>query len=207
MPEQTNNENSKSFADEADLLRNDSTVSLFERDLHEQEIEALLARYHFLQIVNGKAEYSKMTSGSVFTADTGWEVHDFTEAMSTSPGDLILQHNTLAFDAEGNVIEEDEEGSTTGDEDPTKRGKGTLFLQAYLTAQQLVKQAAERGWGGVIIANGDPYMQRSAWMACEDNGLAYGGFKPSDEDWKHYDRVIRSESEIDAVRASMGNRN
>lgn len=147
-----------------------------------------------------------MTSGSVFTAETGWEVHDFTEAMSTSPGDLILQHNTLSFAADGSLIEDDDEGSTTGDEDPTKRGKGTLFLQAYLTAQQLVKQAAERGWGGVIIANGDSYMQRSAWMACEDNGLAYGGFKPSDEDWKHYDRVIRSGTEIDAVRATMRNR-
>ena len=211
-----------SASEQAAKIYEDAMQSIFDSELKPEQLEALFKLYPYLQIVNGKVDNSKMTAVEYKTAETGWRICDYGEAMSSSTPLFMTGENYPTPGLELDEDEEDEdEGGITGEGSSeeeeaveeffgplAKEGSGTLVAQAFNTAQQMIAMASQRGWQGVIIADGNEFMKRSAWIGCEVNGMAYGGFTPNDDDWKRYDRIANfSEAEIARILAIISNKN
>lgn len=157
-----------------------------------EDVQYLLSRYPFLQIINTDAHFPEGGVEPKFIkADSGWVIHDYGDAMSASPGDLLY----------GNYSEKEGEEGGEG-----SGGKGTIIKQAYLTAQEMIAIAIQKQWQGINIIDGSPLMKWAAWMAAEDQEFGYSGYEPSDEDHKKRARVRKYIAEIskETLRSRLG---
>lgn len=153
------------------------------------DILYLLDRCPFLQIVSTDDKAAKPFE--IIRAPSGWDVHSYGEALSSSPGRLLFADHQ---DFKRILKEEgDEGGSQTG-------GRGTIYQQAFDTAVFMVALAKKLGWPAIYIVDGHPRMQWAAWFAATENGLEIGGFTPTEEDYKKRDRVKLSDRDIQFLK-------
>jgi hypothetical protein len=149
-----------------------------------EDVLYLLSRYPFLQIMSSSASFPEEIHPKFITANSGWVIHDYGDAMSSSPGDLMFGNYSIGLGGESEETEGGGEGSSS-----FSAGKGTIVNQAFMTAQQMIEIAIAKGWPGVEIVNGSPLMQWAAWMAAEDRNLAVTGFEPSEKDKERRKRI------------------
>lgn len=155
------------------------------------DVEFLLNRYPFLQMVSTDPSFAEEIKPVFITADSGWVMHDYGDAMSSSPGDKLYGNYSDAASKEGAEGGEGGAGSSG-----IFAGKGTIINQAVMTAQEMIALAVKKGWPGVEIVAGTPLMQWAAWMAAEDYQLKLEGFTPSKSDKAKRARVRKYLAEI-----------
>jgi hypothetical protein len=161
------------------------------RDISPEEIQYLLDCCPFLQIVDTVLHYIDEEPPEVqfIDAKSGWKVFDYGDAMSSSPGEMILGMGEYR-----RVLSGEDGGDEGGG------GKGTIWNQAFMTASEMVEIAQQRGWKGIQIIDGHRVMKRGAWITALSAGLPVVGFEPTAEDDKVRKRVDMSASEIEALK-------
>ncbi len=148
------------------------------------DILYLLDHCPFLQIVSAQARPTHEVK--IIKAPSGWDVLDYGDAMTSSPGKLLFSD----LEDFKRILKEEDENSGKG-----RTGRGTIYQQTFDTAAFMVAQAIAMGWHGIHIVDGHPKMQWAAWMAALDNQLSVSGFEPSKEDLAKRERVKRPESD------------
>ena len=172
----------------ADLVK--SIEDAADRPITAEDIQYLLDHYPYLQILNDRAEFAEAVEPQFVRSHSGWVIHDYIDAMTSSPGEFLFSH------ADSFTARDDEGGS--GGSNP---GKGTIINQAFVTASQMVQLAIERGWMVLRIVDGHPVMKWAAWMTAHDAGLTITGYKPSKEDVAKRERVQRADTDFEKLRS------
>lgn len=144
------------------------------RPVSHQEVEYLLRIYPYLQMISSEAVWEEEIIPQFKIAPSGWVMHDYGQAMSTSPGKYL-------FGAGNPELQEEEGGSQTG----------TIITQAYITAEAMIEFAMEKGWPGVEIVSGTPFMQWAAWMAAMNRNYTLVGYEPTEKEKKKRERILR----------------
>ncbi len=154
------------------------------RALSPQEILYLVDQCPFVQIVCADPKVVGQ-SVEILTANNGWKIHFYGDAMSSSPGHLLFnttyKRNTEAGD----------------DGDQGGGGIGTIIKQSWDTAEQMVEIAKEHGWPSINIADGHPLMTRAIWIAAERMGIPLTGFTPSSHDWEVRTHLALSSNDLE----------
>lgn len=149
-----------------------------------EDIQFLLNRYPFLQLISTAANFSGGVEVEFHTAESGWVIQDYGDALSSSPGEYLYGYG------DPYKKEEDDEGGEGGNAE-FPAGKGTIINQAVMTAQEMIALALVKGWPGVSIVSGAPLMQWAAWMAASEYNLSLEGFEPSKLDEAKRKRVLK----------------
>lgn len=148
----------------------------------------LLDRCPFLQIVDTNPhDEAALTPLKLITAKSGWKIHQYGDAMSSSPGLLLFGGGDFRINPDK---KKDEEGG--GIINP---GKGTIINQAVVTALEMVELAHQLGWAGIKIVDGHQLMVWAAWMQAMDLGMDLTGYSPSAQDFVKRNRIKRPLSE------------
>lgn len=142
-------------------------------------------RYPFLQIISSEPDFPDELVPEFYQAPSGWVIHDYGAAMSSSPGKHLFGPGYP-----GHLDDDDEGGGSLGETDLT--GKGTIIKQIYDTAQAMVELAKQKNWPGVDVIAGTEMMKWAAWMAAEDRGMKLEGFEPSEKDQERRERIKRN---------------
>lgn len=149
----------------------------------------LLDRCPFLQMVDGGSAPQSTEKLNIITGKSGWKIHDYKDAMSSSPGLLLFGGGNFKIRL---PEEEDEGGEGGGIINP---GKGTIINQSVVTAFEMVELAQLYGWAKIKLIDGHPLMMWAAWMQALDAGIEISGFEPSEHDYGKRRRIKRSRSE------------
>ncbi len=148
-------------------------------------------RYPFLQMISSEPEFPDEITPEFYQAPSGWVIHDYGAALSSSPGKNLFGPGYPAHLDEKEDGDEGEGG--LGEIDLT--GKGTIVKQIFDTAQAMMALAQQKNWPGVDIIAGTELMKWAAWMAAEDRGIKLDGFEPTEKDKQRRERIKRSLSE------------
>ncbi len=152
------------------------------RGVSREELLYLLDQCPFLQIVStGKDE--AFADPQFVEAKSGWTIHDYGNAMSSSPGKYLF--SSADFRSLFTKINADAESA----------GKGTIVKQAHDTAAEMITLAQQKGWRGVNVVDGHPLMVWAAWMKAEAESFPFEGFNPSAEDEAKRERAKRTDVE------------
>lgn len=148
------------------------------------EVAYLLSRYPYLQMINSEAQWAEAVVPRFRKARNGWVMHDYGDAMSSSPGKYLF--------GPGNpeTKEEDEKGGGTD--------TGTVIKQSFVTAEAMIEWAIEKGWPGVEIVFGEQFMKWAAWMAAQDRSYSLSGYEPTQKEKEKRERIIRLRGESKA---------
>lgn len=161
----------------------DVVATDWNRPVLHQDVEYLLNRYPFLQIITTD-ENPVMTPVQLIRAESGWVIHEYGAAMSSSPGEFLFAGgNWQLFMAE----EDGDNGDAT-----VNPGKGTVIKQAFDTATEMMAIAKQKGWPGIFIVAGSPVMCWAAWVAAQELKLEIQGYEPTAEDKRKRDRLQRT---------------
>lgn len=152
--------------------------AVWQRHVTPQELLALLDRCPFLQIV-AAGGVPHLETPEFIQAKSGWVIHHYGDAMSSSPGVLML----------GSRHDDDDEGG----------GHGTLQRQSFDTAQEMIALAKKLGWPAVKTIDGHPWMVWAAWMKAEDESIPLENYEPTKRDQEKRERVKRSDTEDQLV--------
>ena len=120
-----------------------------------------------MQLVNVNAVFTEETMVNFIPASTGWIIHDYGEAISTSA-------------VHANVKKKD--GTNSG---------GAISDQ-IATASEIAHLIAEKGWSAVELIAGTKMMQRFIWVESKKYGFALSGYTPDANDEKCYDRLVKN---------------
>lgn len=148
-----------------------------------QDILYLVKRMQFLQIVESTGAKKPTEEPEFLTAPSGWTIHHYGDAMCTSPGKLLFSNGYFPFHTK-----DDDEGGESGT--LLNPGKGTMIKQAFDSAFEMVRLAKEFGWGGILIVDGHPDMQRAAWIEAVRIGIRLEGYYPDIEAEKKRRRIV-----------------
>lgn len=164
------------------------------RTISAEEILYLLDRCPFLQMVCSNAEIEPHAV-EIMPAATNWPIHNYGDAMSSSPGPLLYNSGFYRTRRE----EDDDEGGSG----IVTLGSGTIVKQAWDTACEMVALAKHLNWAGVILVDGHPLMRRAAWLKAMQIGLRVEGFEPNTQDLKVQNRLNLSETDIEALKQQI----
>ena len=143
------------------------------RAITPEDVAFLANRSIYIQVINSEAVLSGMAEPVLINTEDGWTIHDYGEAMSVSPGNLLFEHAQETAFA------------------PTEHGKGTLVKQAFDVAHQMVTLAMEKKWSGIEVISGVRLMEWAVWMAAEDRQFKVLGFEPNKEEKERRARILR----------------
>jgi len=160
----------------------------WKRPISREDIQYLLDRYPYLQMINTEATFSYPITIRFVRSDSGWVMHDYGDAICASPGDAMYGKGPLKLPRVVEAGEEDE-GGEGGGEGEFEPGQGTIVKQAVDTARDMIDIAVEHGWAGVQIVYGHELMKWAAWSAAEEHGLALQGYTPDDEARAKHERL------------------
>lgn len=137
--------------------------------------------YPFIQLVNTNPTYSGEMNVKFITASTGWVIHDYGDAISTS-----IPHDLKKATKTGNAKDDEGKGGEGGE----GGGAGTASVgQQVRTSEEIAALVKEKGWPAVEFIAGTQAMQRYLWAAAEEKNIKVEGFKPSETDKKYAERV------------------
>lgn len=162
------------------------------RKLTPQDVLYLIDHCPFLQMINPDAT-GEGESVKLILADSGWMIHDYGDAMSSSPGELLFAGGDFRIRLADEKEDEGGEGGSI-----LNPGKGTFRKQAFDTATQMAEMAANRNWAAIRFVDGHPLMQRAAWIRAEQLGLKVIGFTPDKYDKIVRDRIQLSPNELES---------
>lgn len=162
-----------------------------------QDVLYLAKRMQFLQVVESTGTKEAFDEPQLLTADSGWTIHHYGDAMCTSPGRFLYGGGYFRF-----TDEDDDEGGGV-----VNPGKGTIIKQSFDSACHMIRLAKEFGWGGVLIVDGHPDMQRAAWVEAVRIGMRLEGYEPNVEAEKRRRRIVspsisRMKEVISALRSA-----
>ena len=155
-----------------------TSANLYARPSTHDDVEYLCDNvYPFLQLVNTAASFGTTVTLNLLTATTGWIIHDYGDAISTSaPHDIPVKKS------------EDEKGDG-GKEGGEGGGSGTMSLQQIITAAEIIELIKQKGWPAVELIAGSKKMQRFLWIAAQEKNIKVNGFSPTQEDEKCLARI------------------
>jgi hypothetical protein len=166
-------------------------------DINAHDVLYLLNRCPYLQIVDTKVSVTEPEEEPrIILAESGWNIYDYGNALSTSPGLLLFAGGNFKIPVE----DDDDSGDGGGIVNP---GKGTIFNQAFTTALEMIRIADERLWEGLLIVDGHPLMQWAAWAEAYDRGFVVEGYTPTEKDYAKRQRIRRTEQEVIELRESL----
>jgi hypothetical protein len=150
------------------------------RGISPEDLLYLLDQCPFLQILDTAPEIKSEPDPVKFIkSESGWTIHNYGDAMSSSPGKLLFG----GYYQRVNQDEDDEGGGGFAQGSGEYiQGKGTIRGQAYVTAAEMIDQAKALGWSGIKIVDGHPWMMRRAWLQANKQGLPVEGFAPTEHD-------------------------
>ena len=158
------------------------------RTIKPEELLYLLDHCPFLQIVNTVISEKEQPDFELVKApNSGWDIHVYPDAMSSSPGRLLFGGYRWGDD------EDDEDGG----------GFGTIYNQAFVTGMDMINLAQSLGWAGVQLVDGHPRMIRGAWIQAANNQFPFEGFEPTIQDLKVQQRVLTSPAEMETIRQKL----
>jgi hypothetical protein len=156
----------------------------WQRRISASDVLYLLDQCPFLQIMDtGLQMTSELPPLQLITAKSGWKIHDYGNAMSSSPGESIYGKPRLRRTRLDQGEDKGGEGGEGGS------GVGTLVNQAVITAVEMVEIAQQHGWAGVQLIDGHPLMAWAAWMQTLDSGMELEGYEPTAKDYAKLRRV------------------
>lgn len=165
-----------------------SLLDVWNRPVAHNDVEYLLNRMPFLQIANfGTPLPDPEQNPEFIKAPSGWMIHHYGNAMSSSPGELLLWGGDFRISA---ILKEWQEGGHKG-----QGGKGTVVKQAVDTVQEMVRLAKKFGWGGILIYDGHWLMRWAAWFHAAEAGILTQGYIPDPKEEQKYARLRRSQTE------------
>ncbi|OGT33353.1 MAG: hypothetical protein A3C44_03970 [Gammaproteobacteria bacterium RIFCSPHIGHO2_02_FULL_39_13] len=159
------------------------------------DILYLAKKWSFLQIVESSGKFKPFDKPELITAQSGWTIINYGDAMATSPGKFLYGGGFFRFSSD-----EDEDEGGSGVVNPKK---GTIVKQAFDSAAEMVRLAKELGWDGVQIVDGHPDMQEAVWVEACRIGISADGFVPDTEAEKKRRRIV-SESIDEMLSALKG---
>ncbi len=163
----------------------------WKRHVSAGDVLYLLDQCPFLQIMDTALQLSpQLPELKLMTAKSGWKIHDYGNAISSSPGELLYGRPGKVR-KRGALQDEDQEGGS---------GTGTLVNQAVITAWEMVELAKERGWEGIQLIDGHPLMAWAAWMRAADSEMTLEGYTPTAQDFSKRRRIKQSATETFAAR-------
>jgi len=150
------------------------------RPASHDDVLFLLRKFPYIQMINTEPTLDEEYELTFITAQNGWVIHDYGDAMSVSPGKHLY-----GFKPEAEDEEEGGEGGAALD-----AGKGTTIKQAVDTAAEMIAIAMDQKvWAGAEIIDGTDLMKWAAWVAAEERGFTLEGFEPTEEDKAKQKRV------------------
>lgn len=149
--------------------------------------------YPYLQMISMNAQFEESITPQFKKSSCGWVIHDYGQAMSSSPGKYLY--------GPGNPEILEEEGGEGG-EGTTGTGSGTLTRQTVDTAAAMIQLAIDKGWPGVEIISGTELMQWAAWLAAEDRNYPLVGYSPTREGQRKLDRVRKEREQVSAPKTA-----
>ncbi len=159
----------------------------------------LLDHFPFLQMVDGGTAPQSTAPLNIITAKSGWNIQDYKDALSSSPGMLLFGGGDFRIVLPG----EEGDGEGGGVINP---GKGTIVNQAVATAFEMIEIAQRYGWASIKLVDGHPLMMWAAWMQALDLNIPLTGYEPSEHDRAKRRRIKRSRTEEQTAfyRPSLG---
>jgi hypothetical protein len=165
------------------------------RSITPEDLQYLLDHCPFLQIIDTEAHVEPPAPMEFIRAVSGWDIHNYGDAMSSSPGRFIFGGGDFRI-----FLEDDDDGSGGKILNP---GKGTIYKQAIDTAMQMVELAQLHHWQGIQIIDGHSLMKRAAWIKASQLGMSLTGFTPTERDKKIRGRLELSQDEIEFIREQI----
>ena len=157
-----------------------------QREVTFDDLIWILDRFPFVQLTDGDEKAEPLPEVKVVSApSSGWDIHNYGNAMSSSPGRLLF-------------------GSSSSDDDEGSGGLqvfGTIIRQRYMTARDMVALAIKQGWGAVYIVDGHPKMMRDVWIESQAQGITVIGYEPTEADIATRDRIQLSADAMVAKRS------
>jgi len=157
----------------------------------------LRERYPYLQMISMQAKFDEAVTPQFKKSSVGWVIHDYGQAMSSSPGNYLYGPKDFVQAKEKNG------GTNGGDGGNDGTGVGTLVRQTVETARSMIELAIEKGWPGVEIIAGTESMQWAAWIAAQDKNYPLVGFAPTQEEQKKYERIRKERAQSAEAKAEL----
>lgn len=132
--------------------------------------------YPYLQMISIDAKFEDAVIPKFTKSPSGWVIHDYGQAMSSSPGKYLYGPGNPELE------EEDGRGGT---------GSGTLVRQTVETARAMVELAIDKGWPGIEIVSGTQLMQWAIYMESEERNYPLAGYSPDRQGQQKLERVKR----------------
>ncbi|MFT3741329.1 MAG: hypothetical protein QM752_01390 [Gammaproteobacteria bacterium] len=149
------------------------------RPITPAEVKFLLSQYPYIQVINSEATWEETIIPRFKRVMSGWVIHDYGEAMSTSAGQYLF--------GPGNP----EAMPLTEEEEESSGGQGTIIKQSFNSAIALVEMAMEKGWPGIEIVSGTDFMQWAVWAAAQLQHFPIIGYEPTLREKKKYELVAK----------------
>jgi hypothetical protein len=163
------------------------------RKISAEDILYFLNQCPFLYISNTVLPLSpEKSSLQIVTASSGWNIHNYGHALSSSPGEFLLGNYRSV-----RPQEEDERGRGDAVAVP---GAGTVVNQAVTTAFAMVDLAIQQSWTGIQFVDGHPLMAWAAWMHALDAEVSLEGYQPTAKDFSRRRRIHQSLEELQPRR-------
>jgi hypothetical protein len=144
--------------------------------INKRSIAYLRERYPYVQVISVNAKFEEAVIPKFKRATSGWIIHDYGQAMSSSPGRYLYGPGNPEV-----AWRESEDGE----------GSGTLTRQTVDTAKAMIALAIEKGWPGMEIIAGSDLMQWAIYLAALDKNYPLTGYSPDAEGTKRLERVQR----------------
>jgi len=158
----------------------------FTKPVTHAEVMALANKFAFLQMVSSNPNWDEPVIPRFRTAASGWVIHDYGQAMSSSPGRYLFGPGNPEITPKKTA---DEGGDTSRELAPPENG--SYIKQTVDTAEAMIEWAIEKGWPGVEIIAGTQLMQWAAWMAAQERGYSVIGFEPTEKERQKSARIRR----------------
>lgn len=163
-----------------DIQKNLAAIGLtvdLGRRVSASDVLYLLDQCPFLQITDtGLHTAQDLPPLKIVTAKSGWKIHDYGNALSSSPGEWMFGNPRARRTRIDGAKKSDEGGEGGGS------GVGTLVNQAVMTVFDMIELTREHGWAGIRLVDGHPLMAWAAWMYGLDSGFEIEGYSPTAKD-------------------------
>jgi hypothetical protein len=148
------------------------------RAISTQEIDNILLRYAFAQIINPEAVGEEFNEIRFIRSRSGWLILHYGNAMTTSPGNNLFDHGTYITAEDGSL-------------ERVCSGTGTINMKIINAAEDMIGIAKEEGWPVIHIVNGHPLMSWGIWKAAKELNLLVTGYVPSKDEEVKFERIQR----------------
>ncbi len=158
------------------------------RPVTSNDIQYLLKRYPYLQILNSDTLCNIEPELKLIPAQSGWSIHDYGDMIIASSGESLYGGSDDKKFLES-LLNPDKDDDSDGDT-VFLPGKGTIVKQMVDTAFEIINIAIEKGWVHIDIIAGTELMRWAAWFEAQEKEVEIFGFDPKEEDETKRKRIM-----------------